>query len=83
MADVVVHIKLDDDRAETKLFEAVDQFALNRYAEDFDDEGAGDAPDIMIKTIPNGDVVRKSVIFQDRESATEFLYFWRRMRRAS
>ena len=83
MTDVVVKIELNDSASESKLFEAVDQFALNRRSNHAADIGSGDAPDIMIKTIPDGTLVRKSVIFQDRQSAEEFLYFWRRVRRAS
>ncbi len=82
MTDVVVRIDLDDSAAETKLIEAVDQFTLSRCSSAFPGQ-QDDAPDIMIKTIPDGEVVCKSVIFQDQKSADEFLYFWRRARRVA
>jgi len=83
MTDIVVKIELDDTSSEAKLFKAIDQFATRQRDGAGMVNGAGDAPAIMIKTIPDGTLRRKSVIFQDKASAEEFLYFWRRVREAS
>jgi hypothetical protein len=76
MSDVIVHVAVSDDKTETRFFAAVDEYARNRTQ--ISDRDDIDAPDIMIKTVRSGEVVRKTIIFQDRESAAEFLSLWRR-----
>lgn len=83
MTDVVVRINISDSGSESKLFEAVDKFASKQSAKSKVINGAGDAPVIMIKTVPDGTHSKKKVIFQDQRSAEEFLYFWRRYEHAS
>lgn len=78
MADVVVKIDLKGPESEAKLFEAVNIFAENK---DSVSDGAlvcEDAPQIMIKTLHDGDFTKKAIIFQDRADAEAFMYFWRR-----
>lgn len=79
MSDVVVHVAVCDDQAESKFFAAVDEFARSRTSAC--ETEAVDAPEIMIKTLRSGEVVRKALIFQDRESAAQFLSLWRREQR--
>lgn len=83
MTDIVVRIDVENRSGETKLIEAVDKFALKQSRELGDLPDAGDAPAIMIKTVPDGRLTHKRVIFQDKQSAEEFLYFWRRFRKSS
>ncbi len=83
VTDIVVKIELDDPSSETRLFQAIDQFATSQSDRNERAGGAGDAPAIMIKTVPDGDLRKKTVIFQNQEAAEEFLYFWRRLRQAS
>lgn len=83
MTDVVVKIELDDSSSEVKLFKAIDQFASRQGDMPEGQEQFVDAPVIMIKTVPDGDLRKKTVIFQNKEAAEEFLYFWRRVREAN
>ncbi len=76
MSDVVVHVAVNDTLSETRFAATVEAFARSRT--DCSSEIAVTAPEIMVKTIHSGDVIRKAIIFQDRSSAAEFLSLWRR-----
>lgn len=81
MTDVVVKIDLKGPESEAKLLDAVDRFAENKES---NGSGAGvcdDAPQIMIKTFHDRGAFRKAIIFQDRNDAEAFMYFWRRHER--
>ncbi|MAT34520.1 MAG: hypothetical protein CMK06_05185 [Ponticaulis sp.] len=78
MTDVIVSIDLDGPETETRLFEAVDQFAASRCGTAVEFPESDDAPGIMIKTVPDGEFHRKTVIFQTRSEAEAFMYYWRR-----
>ena len=82
MTDVVVKIELRDSDTEAKLFKAVDEFASNR-AEKASGQPSEDAPQIMVKTLPGVEFLRKSLIFQDRRDAEEFMYYWRRIQQVA
>lgn len=79
MSDVVVHLAVGDSLSETKFVATVEAFAKMRPKRT--DAVINDAPEIMVKTIHSGEVTRKAVIFQDRNSAAEFLSLWRREQR--
>lgn len=83
MTDVLVRIDVADSQSESKLFEAVDQFASRKYKDDHLTNGCVDAPAIMIKTMPDGNLTQKIIIFQDQASADEFLFVWRQCRKVS
>lgn len=78
MSDVVVHLAVNDSQSETKFAATVEAFAQSRSVDQNLTTQA--APQIMVKTIHSGEIVRKAVIFQDRSSAAEFLALWRRER---
>lgn len=80
MSDVVVHVAVGDTQAETKFTAALEAFSKLRLAGT--DPLLAEAPDIMVKTIESGDIVRKALIFQDRHAAAEFLSLWRREKRS-
>lgn len=64
MSDVVVHLSVENTVVESKLTTVLDAFS--------DDAAA-------IKTTYSGnDFIRKSITFQDRDSARAFLELWRR-----
>ena len=75
MSDVIVHVSVGDNQTESKFFAAIDEFARQRISSD--DLHCDDAPDIMVKTIHSGRNIRKAITFQDRETASAFLTFWR------
>lgn len=79
MTDVVVRIDIDDQNSEAKLFAAIDEFAMSKRGSEPDNCLGKDAPDIMIKTVSLGEFIQKKIIFQAREDAEAFMYFWRRM----
>lgn len=78
MTDVVVKIDLKGPESEAKLLDAIDRFAENKGASSRSGAICDDAPQIMIKTFHDRGIFRKAVIFQDREDAEAFMYFWRR-----
>jgi len=82
MSDVVVHVAVNDDQAESKFLATIDQFARLRD-ENSGNAGGSEAPVIMTKTILRGANHRKAVIFQDRQSAAEFLNLWRRAQQSA
>lgn len=77
MSDVIVHVTVGDDQAESRFHATVDKFAKQRDDNQGGD-GNTDAPVIMTKTIVRGSNLRKALIFQDRQTAAEFLHIWRR-----
>lgn len=79
MTDVVVRIDVADTASETRLFEAIDKFAMKKVQRSDRGLVPDDAPDIMIKADRCGEFRRKAVIFQDQQSAQEFMMFWRRV----
>lgn len=79
MSDVVVHVAVNDNQSESKFTSAIEAFARSRTC--IPGTVLEDAPQIMVKTIRSGEIVRKSIIFQDRRSAAEFLALWRREKR--
>ena len=78
MSDVVVHVAVGDSQAESRFSAAVDAFAQSRPEPLAVSDGT--TPGILVKTVQAGETIRKAVIFQDRQSATDFLAFWRRER---
>lgn len=76
MSDVVVHLAVNDSKSETRFAATVEAFARTRAA--VQQAAVEAAPEIMVKTIRSGEIVRKAIIFQDRSSAAEFLALWRR-----
>ena len=78
MTDVIVKIELEDPESEARLFEAVDHFATNKGTKALSEHDCDDAPQIMIKSVPDGGFCKKTVIFQDRNDAEEFMFYWRR-----
>ena len=76
MSDVIVHVSVGDNRTESKFFAAIDAFARERFGSR--EMHCDDAPDIMVKTIHSGRNIRKAITFQDRETASAFLTFWRK-----
>ena len=78
MTDVVVKFDLKDAATETKLFQAVNQFAAERECMGTGASGTDDAPVIMVKTTSYGEGFKKSVIFQRRRDAEHFMSYWRR-----
>ena len=82
MTDVVVKIELRDSDTEAKLFKAVDEFASNRAGNSACQQSE-DAPQIMVKTLPGVEFLRKSLIFQDRRDAEEFMYYGRRFQQVA
>ena len=83
MTDVVVKFDLKDADTEVKLFQAVNQFALERECTRGDASVADDAPVIMVKTTSHGERFKKSVIFQHRHDAEHFMHYWRRFVRVA
>lgn len=83
MTDVVVRIKLENRMSESRLQEAVNKFVLRHSDEAGHSEDRSDAPAVMIKTVPDGELKQKAIIFQDKQDAEEFLYFWRRFQLVS
>ncbi len=81
MSDVVVHVAVNDTQSETKFVAAIEAFAQLRTSDD--DALIEEAPEIMVKTIHSGEIIRKAVIFQDRHSAAEFLALWRKEKRSA
>ncbi len=78
VTDVIVKFDLKDAETETKLFQAVNQFAAERECMGAGASGTDDAPVIMVKTTSYGEGFKKSVIFQRRRDAEHFMYYWRR-----
>ncbi|WP_022695642.1 hypothetical protein [Ponticaulis koreensis] len=76
MSDVIVHVSVGDNQTESKFFAAIDAFARQRFG--VKNTHSDEAPDIMVKTIHSGQSIRKAITFQDRETASDFLNFWRR-----
>lgn len=76
MTDVVVKIDIADQETDAKFIQALDEFALSWT--NYEHDGQREAPEIMIKSVPNGQVVRRNVIFQDKQAADEFMSFWAR-----
>lgn len=76
MSDVVVHLAVNDSQSETKFAATVEAFARSRVSGS--SAAIEAAPEIMVKTIRSGEIVRKAIIFQDRSAAAEFLALWRR-----
>ena len=76
MTDVVVRIDLEGPESEAKLFEAVNQFAADRAEQSDAPQECEDAPQIMIKTVPDGQFFKKAVIFQDETDARAFMFYW-------
>ncbi|MAI89611.1 hypothetical protein [Ponticaulis sp.] len=75
MSDVVVHVAVGDDQTESKFFDAINDFARSRS--ESDELAEADAPEIMVKTVHDGEKKRKAITFQDRKTAFDFLLFWR------
>ncbi len=76
MSDVIVHVSVGDNQTESKFFAAIDAFARQRFG--VQNKHCDEAPDIMVKTIHSGHNIRKAITFQDRETASAFLNFWRK-----
>lgn len=83
MTDVIVKFDLKDADSESRLFQAVNQFAAERECMKVLSSGTDDAPLIMVKTTSFGEGFKKSVIFQDRRDAENFMYYWRRFEHAA
>ena len=83
MTDVVVRISVENRKSETRLLEAVNKFVLRHNDEAASTAGGSEAPVVMIKTVPDGELTQKAVIFQDKNDAEEFMYFWRRFQLVS
>ena len=81
MSDVVVSLDLVDQSDEAALNAAIDAYA--QWRSDCESEADSDAPDIMVRTSWQSEGVRKTLIFQDRSWAAQFLTYWRQARRLS
>ncbi|MFC6199658.1 hypothetical protein [Ponticaulis profundi] len=70
MSNVVVHVAVGDQQAETRFADAMETFTRTQTS------GAG-VQEITIKDVMSGQSHRKAVSFADREAASQFLLIWR------
>ncbi|MEL6258114.1 MAG: hypothetical protein AAFQ67_03540 [Pseudomonadota bacterium] len=86
MSDVVVRVELENQADEEALSAAILAYAQWRsdaVEDDLEDDEDGDAPEIMVRTSCEPTGICKTLIFQDRAWAAQFLSYWRKARRLS
>jgi hypothetical protein len=80
MSEIVVVMGTVENCDSSRLMDALDAFAKWASGSGLSGEN-GDAPDIMVKSEISDGVMRRKLVFQDREHAARFLLFWRSERR--